>query len=303
VNGAVASRPSTPLYTTGAVTSTDGTTIGYRRIGSGPGVLLLPGGYLASQHYMQLAGALSDSFTVYVVDRRGRGLSGPPGDRYSMATECADADALVAQTGARFVFGHSSAALVALQAALTLPSVRKVAAYEPPLSSHGSISTAWVPRFDREVARGKTTSALVTFAKADNLVPAYLPRWLLVPLVALYFRWEERKVEPPDVSMRSLVPLQRFDGLLVEEMDSSLGSFAGIRGDVLLIGGQKSPAFLRGILDALQETLPGARRVELRGVGHEAPIDRAAPERVAEDLRAFFADPDELSNDEREGYA
>jgi len=283
-----------PPYTTGAVTSADGTTIGYRRIGSGPGVLLLPGGYLASQHYMQLAGALSDSFTVYVVDRRGRGLSGPPGERYSMATECEDIDALVTQTGAHFVFGHSSAALVALQAALTLPPIRKVAAYEPPLSMQGSISTSWMPRFDREVARGKTASALVTFAKADRLVPAFLPRWLLVPLVALYFRWEERKVEPPDVSMRSLVPLQRFDGLLVEEMDSSLGSFAGIRGDVLLMGGQKSPAFLRDILDALQETLPGARRVELRGVGHEAPIDRAAPVRVAEELRRFFADPDEL---------
>lgn len=62
---------STPKYTTGTVTSADGTTIGYRRLGSGPGVVLLSGGFLAAQHYMDLAGALSGAFTVYVVDRRG----------------------------------------------------------------------------------------------------------------------------------------------------------------------------------------------------------------------------------------
>jgi pimeloyl-ACP methyl ester carboxylesterase len=283
---------STREYATDSTTSADGTTIGYRQTGSGPGLIILPGGYLASQHYMRLARALSDAFTVYVVDRRGRGPSGPRGVGYGMTKECEDVDALLAQTGAHFVFGHSSAALVALQAALRLPSVHKVAAYEPPLSRHGSISTSWIPRFDREIARGKPASALVIFVKADNLVPAFLPRWLLVPLVALYLWWEKRSVEPPDVPMEALVPLQRFDGLLVREMDSSLESFAGMRGEVLLMGGQKSPAFLRDVLDALQGSLPHARRVELQGVGHEAPVDRGAPERVGEELRAFFASPD-----------
>jgi pimeloyl-ACP methyl ester carboxylesterase len=283
---------STPQYTTGTVTSADGTMLGYRQIGSGPGVVLLGGGYLASQHYMSLAGALSDAFSVYVPDRRGRGLSGPHGDRYSMDRECDDLDALLAMTDARLVWGHSSGGLIALRAALTLPQVRKVAVYEPPLSEHGSISTSWIPRFDREVARGKIASALVTFVKADKLVPAFLPRWLLVPLIALYLRREKRKVEPPDVPIEDLIPTQRFDGLLVGEMDSSLGTFAEMRKDVLLMGGQKSPAFLREILEVLEVTLPHARRVEFRGVGHEAPIDRGAPERVAEELRAFFSSPD-----------
>ncbi|HVB71957.1 MAG TPA: alpha/beta hydrolase [Ktedonobacteraceae bacterium] len=79
------------LYTTGSVTSA-GTTIGYPQIGSGPGLLFLHGGLQASQHYMRLATALSDAFTVYVPDRRGRGLSGPPGDQYSMAKGCKDVD-------------------------------------------------------------------------------------------------------------------------------------------------------------------------------------------------------------------
>ena len=282
-----------PPYTTGAVISLDGTTIGYRKLGSGPGVILLSGGYLAAQHYMQLAGTLSEAFTVYVPDRRGRGLSGPPGDRYCMARECEDVNSLLTATGTHLVFGHSSGALIALQAALTLPAVRKVAVYEPPLSTHGSISTSWIPRFDREVARGRPASAFVTFVKADKLVPAILPSWLLVPLIALYFKIEKWRVEPTDIPMEALVPLQRFDGLLVGEMDSSFESFAGMGADVLLMGGQKSPAFLREILGALEETLPRARRVEFQGVGHEAPIDRGDPERVGEELLAFFTGPNE----------
>ena len=80
-------------------------------------------------------------------------------------------------------------------------------------------------------------------------------------------------------------------------MDSSLERFAGIRADVHLMGGQKSPAFLRDILDALQDTLPHARRVELSDVGHEALIDRAASERVGEELRAFLTGSDEFSEE------
>jgi pimeloyl-ACP methyl ester carboxylesterase len=248
---------STPPYTIGTLTAADGTMIGYRKLVSGPGVVLLSAGLLAAQHYMSLAEALSDAFTVYVMDRRGRGLSGPPGDRYSMARKCEDVEALLAATGARLVFGHSSGALLALMAALTLPQVDKVAVYQPPLSDHSSIPTSWIPRFDREVALGKPAAALVTFVKADNLVPAYLPRWLLVPLIALYFGWEKRTVRHPDVPMEDLVPLQRFDGLLVEELDSSLQTFAGMSAEVLLMGGRRGPAFLREILDALEGTFCG----------------------------------------------
>ena len=140
VERSVALSTSTSQYTTGSVTSADGTTIGHRQNGSGPGAILLGGGYLAAQHYMQLAGALSGAFTVYVPDRRGRGLSGPHGDRYCMARECEDVDALLTKTSAHFVSGHSSGGLIALQAALTLLSAKL------PCTSHRSPSTAPSPR-------------------------------------------------------------------------------------------------------------------------------------------------------------
>jgi hypothetical protein len=62
---------STASYEIGTVASADGTEIGYRSLGNGPGVILL-GGYTAAQHYMGLAESLSGSFTVCVPDRRGR---------------------------------------------------------------------------------------------------------------------------------------------------------------------------------------------------------------------------------------
>lgn len=39
-----------PKYQTKSVTSKDGTTIGFRQFGHGPGVVILHGGALASQH-------------------------------------------------------------------------------------------------------------------------------------------------------------------------------------------------------------------------------------------------------------
>src|SRR4029453_1234848 len=74
-------------YTTGFVTSKDGTTIGYRQFGHGPGVVLLHGTMSSAHNHMQLAEALADAFTVYVPDRRGRGLSGPFSKDYSIQTE------------------------------------------------------------------------------------------------------------------------------------------------------------------------------------------------------------------------
>jgi pimeloyl-ACP methyl ester carboxylesterase len=102
-------------YTKGFVTSADGNRIGYRQLGSGPGVVLLHGGVNSSQHLMRLGSALAGTFTVDIPDRRGRGLSGPIGADYGLRTEDEDLAALLKQTGARNVFGVADGALFALQ--------------------------------------------------------------------------------------------------------------------------------------------------------------------------------------------
>jgi pimeloyl-ACP methyl ester carboxylesterase len=136
----------------------------------------------AAQNLIKLAAALADSFTVYLPDRRGRGRSGPPGSHYSLAAECEDIDALAQATGARNIFGLSSGAIIALQAALVLPAIGKAAVYEPPLSVGHSTPTGWVARYDREVAQGKLASAAITAIRGTQTAP---PLLRLVPRIAL----------------------------------------------------------------------------------------------------------------------
>jgi pimeloyl-ACP methyl ester carboxylesterase len=154
-------------YNTASVTSQDGTRVGYRQLGRGPGLILLHGGMMAAQGFMQLAAALAERFCLIVPDRRGRGSSGPWGDRYGIAREREDVEALIAQTGAPYVFGLSSGAIIALEAALALPEIRRVAAYEPPYST-GRDNAAWSLRFDREVAAGQLGAAMLTVMKGTG---------------------------------------------------------------------------------------------------------------------------------------
>jgi pimeloyl-ACP methyl ester carboxylesterase len=288
----IALSDATAPYTTSSVTSSDGTTIGYRQIGSGPGLLLLHGGIQASQHYMRLAVALADAFTIYVPDRRGRGMSGPYGEQYSITKECEDVEALLTKTGAHFVFGHSAGGLIALQSALVLPSLRKVALYEPPLSVHGSVPTSWVKRYERELGQGKLAPAMITAIKGLKINRAFtiMPRWLLLLLITLLERREKKTLKPDDVSMEAIAPTGRFDMQLVKEMDAALENFAGMSAEVLLLGGEKSPAFLRDSLSALSQTLPHVKRIQYPGLDHSGP-NVTAPERVSKDLRAFFSTP------------
>ena len=69
---AVQDRP-TSTTTAASITSPDGTTIGYRRLGTGPGLVILHGAMESSQSHLQLAEALAGDLTVYLPDRRGRG--------------------------------------------------------------------------------------------------------------------------------------------------------------------------------------------------------------------------------------
>src|SRR5690606_19583675 len=109
----------------GHVTSADGTTVGYRRIGSGPGLVISHGGMGSGYNHLEQAQALADAFTVYLPDRRGRGLSGPFGDGYGVRQDAEDLAAVIAATGARFLFGLSVGGASALAAALTVPAVEK----------------------------------------------------------------------------------------------------------------------------------------------------------------------------------
>jgi pimeloyl-ACP methyl ester carboxylesterase len=284
--------PTASTYKTSSVTSADGTTIGYRQFGHGPGVILVHGGMQAAQNFTKLALAMADSFTVYVPDRRGRGVSGPFGDGYGMDRECEDLRALVSKTGASDVFGLSSGALIVLRAALSNASIRRVALYEPPFPVAGLSLIDWVPRFDEAVARGDLASALVTALKAtgDPSILTTLPQWVLAPPLWLAVWADARRTRRGDgVPISALIPTLHYDTGLVREVNGRLDDCRGMKADVLLLGGSKSQPFLRAALDALAHVIPRVQRVELPHVGHVAADDDGKPELVAGELRRFFS--------------
>ncbi|MEV6968266.1 alpha/beta hydrolase [Hamadaea sp. NPDC051192] len=269
--------------------SADGTVIGYRRLGSGPPVLVLHGSMQAAQHMMRLAYALADDFTVDVVDRRGRGDSGPHGNTYQLAREIEDVAAVAEATGATRIFGLSSGGLVTLYAARNLPQLDRVAVYEPPLSVNGSAPTAWLDRFDREIAAAEPAKAMITALKSLGVDPLFtrLPRPMLDLVMPLAVRMQ-RDVPDGDVPIMNLIPTMHYDISLINETADTVHELARLDARVLLLGGTRSPQYLATALDALAATIPGAEQRMLPGLGHSGPDEDGKPEVVAEVLRTFF---------------
>jgi len=145
----------TAAYSSGSVMSADGTRIGYRQVGRGPGLVLVHGGGQAAQNLMQLACALWNEFTVFVPDGV-HVVERPTRDHYGLTAESQDLDALLVHTGSEFVFGLSSGALVCLDAALSLCQIRQLALYEPPLSVDHSTPVDWLARFDLRLPRARS---------------------------------------------------------------------------------------------------------------------------------------------------
>lgn len=266
--------------TTSTETSRDGTVIGYRQVGHGPGLLLVHGGLETAESHQQLADELSSHFTVYLPDRRGRGMSGPFGENYTIQKEVEDIEALLTKTDTHLLFGLSSGAIICLQAALSLPTVQKVAIYEPPLSINGSFSLSWVQPFDREVEKGDVAEALVIATKGTQQFGHTLPRWLLKSMARLMLG-----------DMLALVPTFHYDAQLVKETLDTWQNFKNIQAQVLLLGGSRSPTFLKTALDALEKLLPHVKRVEFAGLNHGGSGNKnrgGRPALVAAEVSRFF---------------
>jgi pimeloyl-ACP methyl ester carboxylesterase len=278
--------------TNGSCLSSDGTRIGYRQMGTGPGLVLLHGGMQSSRSFTSLGGALSQAFTIYIPDRRGRGLSGPFGDHYGVQTEIEDLCGLLGATGSRNVFALSSGALVALQCALTSPAIHKLALYEPPLEVGARPSPLdWVPCYEKALAAGNLPAAMVAILKGtgDRELLTSLPRFILEPMFKLAMRHQRQPGEDDEPSLQALIPTMHFDARLVAEMAGRLEIFAALRTETLLLGGSKSVAYLTAALDALSTVLPNCKRIEFAGLGHIAADNAGQPLRVADALRTYFA--------------
>src|SRR6266699_3110311 len=127
-------------------TSKDGTTIAYDRQGQGPAIILVAGALCSRLGWSgpHLSNLLAPHFTAYNYDRRGRGDSGDT-KPYAVAREVEDIEALVDEAGgSAYLYGHSSGAALALEAALRLGNkVKKLAMYEAPYNEDAEAQRAW----------------------------------------------------------------------------------------------------------------------------------------------------------------
>ncbi len=291
------------VVATGSVVSADGTRIGYRRLGDGPSVILLHGGVNASQHMMKLGRALADAFTVYLPDRRGRGMSGGFGAAYGIQREDEDLAAIVEHTGAECVFGPANGGLFALHGAIGLGRVRRVAAYEPLLLLGGSDDADIRRTFttmqemirdgrmgegivfsihdsvDREVRRGHMSSWVGTAVHA-------IPSRVGASLIDLFLRHVHPR--PGNVAWRELVASLPAELDPVLDTDGTLEQYRQLGAQVLLIYGSESDPMFGRCADALHAVLPHSTVLRLPGLNHDSAQNYGKPETIAAALRLFF---------------
>ncbi len=260
------------------VASKDGTTIAFDRSGDGPAIVLVGGALSDRAAAADLTTLLARHFTVIAYDRRGRGDSGNTAP-YAVDREVEDLEALiVAAGGGAFVFGHSSGAVLALEAART-PFVRvtKLALYEPPFfvdDSRPPLPADFVTRLEALIAAGRRGDAVEYFLTTGPDVPAEVVAGM--------------RKEPFWRPLESVAHTLAYDGLIMG--DSTGGSpaplrrWASVRTATLVMDGGGSPDWIRNAARALAEILPDARLMTLEGQDHGPD-----PEVLAPALEAFFA--------------
>jgi pimeloyl-ACP methyl ester carboxylesterase len=265
--------------------SADGTRVGYRTIGEGEPVIVVGGALRTGEDYLPLAHALSRRLQVHVMDRRGRGLSGPQGSHYSIEKECEDLDAVIAATGASRVFGHSYGGLVALETAKRTSTLARLAVYEPGVSVHGSIVTGWMPEYSRRLARGDSRGAFAVFVRGSGHAPAMVTK-LPLGYLKLVLRFAIRpaqwqRIEP-------LLAANLTEHNQVRRLDGIACSYQQLDAHVLLLGGTNSRTSSLHTLDALNHHIPHAALELIDGLAHNAP-DGGSPNQVAERVEPFLA--------------
>jgi len=274
---------------TGYVISKDGTSIGYRQFGHGQGIILVHGAMMTSQNFMELGRILSKDFTVYIPDRQGRGLSGTR-VKHSLIGESEDIQALVEKTNTENIFGLSSGATIALQAAIYTPSLKRIALYEPPIPIGDSIPLEWYADYEIAISKGHLGKAFILIMKGigDKSLFSVLPRFMTAPLMDFLIKRQKGELKDDEIPLKQLVPTFQYDYKIVRESAELLNTCKDLKSKILLLGGSKSQGFLKLTLNQLRVVLPEATKIELSGLGHLAADNSGKPEIVAEKLKQFF---------------
>ena len=256
------------------VKSNDGTPIAYRRSGKGSPLVLVHGTTADHTRWQLILAALEQHFTVYAMDRRGRGESGDA-EPYALEREFEDVAAVVNAAGPRVnLLGHSYGALCAMEAALRTTHLHKLVLYEPVFPVEG---IEMYPPGAREklqalLKQGDRDLLLVTFFRDIVQVPEEQ-----IDLLRAEPVWQARLAAAHTVVREMAEADYVFDPK----------RFRSLTVPTLLLLGENSPPSLTKPTERLASVLPSSRVVVMPGQGHIAM--RTAPELFLREVIGFLA--------------
>jgi pimeloyl-ACP methyl ester carboxylesterase len=249
------------------VTSADGTTIAYQRVGEGPPLILVSGAgaYSRFNPPTPLATLLGEDFTAVTYDRRGRGESGdtPP---YAVEREVEDIAALIdGHGGEAYLYGGSSGGLLVLQAAAAGLAVPKMAVFEPPLGFNDATDAEFTADLAALIQEGRRSEAVEFFYDGIGVPPEVLSEMAPADREAL------------EAVAHTLV----YDCLISEA--SSAETLRSVMAPTLVIDSLDTGEDIAGWAKTIAKDLPEGSHVSLPGEWHQVP-----DEDLARELTAFF---------------
>jgi pimeloyl-ACP methyl ester carboxylesterase len=263
------------------VTSTDGTAIALRRVGSGPPVVVVHGGLGSSRSWLNVAERLGDRFEFLLIDRRGRGDSGRGTEPHSLAHEVADTSAVLAAAGnGAALIGHSYGGAVALEAARAAAprQIRGLVLYEPAPQPGDLVHVT--PRL-RELADREEHATALEVSLREMAARGFL--------------------RPEEVeNALAAGPSPEWDGLvavswtMAREIEAlvALGAvelYSEIAVPTLLVVGELSLEPHQAHCERLHRVLPASTTARLAGQGHLSHI--GDPDQLAAVVGSFLEDP------------
>ncbi len=255
-----------------AVASKDGTSITFDKLGQGAPVILVSGGSVDKSSNEGLAALLSQHFTVYNYDRRGRGASGDTAP-YAIQREIEDIEAVLgAAGGSAFLYGSSSGAALALEATASGLNIRKLALWEPPFILEGSRSR---PPADSV----KTYTDLVAAGRRGDAVEFFMSRVVELPPDFVGFA----RSQPWWAGQEALAHTLAYDATIMRDYSLPTESASRIKVPTVVVAGGADMPWMRDTATALANLIPGAQTHFLDGQGHNV-----APEVLAPALTEFF---------------
>jgi hypothetical protein len=256
------------------VTSHDGTTIAYDRLGDGPAVILVSGAMCGRDTNAALAERLSGSLTVINYDRRGRGESGD-GSPVSLDREIEDLAALIdAAGGSAALYGISSGGALVLEAAASGLDVTRLAVYEVPYSADEPAQERgreYARNVTAAVAEGRRADAVDLFLGLVGMPADMIARMHHAP------HWPGMEAIGHTLPYDAAALGYATGGLLPEHR------LATISAPALVLDGGDSWPWMREMQRRIAKTLPHADYDTLDGQTHDV-----SPAVLAPRLLTFF---------------